>query len=198
MTDTPDPDADRCAYGRTALARPALSAELQKHTGWEVIGEQLDVEKQSAHERYKETVAEWQLALQEPYYPAPPGAPARGLPLQEAAYAPTTAGQRPDAWVREHIPPHRKTDHPVTDHLPVLSTAQEMVQVPDALKHLYGDMRTPPDPLARARLTERKAALLDRIVAEEGRTEAAQQAEEARAVAVQLRAEARETGEGTS
>lgn len=245
MTDTPDPDADRCAYSRTALARLALSAEQrelvdralagvptthdvwarpgemvgtalglvhqaqevlaqavvyerQKHTSWEVIGEQLDVKAQSAHERYKETVAEWQLALQQPYYPAPPGASARGLRLQEAAYAPTTAGQRVDAWVREHIPSHRETDHPVTGHPPVLSTAEEMVQVLDVLNHLYGDMRTPPDPLVRACLTERKAALLDRIAAEEGRAEAAQQAEEARALAVQLRAEARESGEGTS
>ncbi|MFG3078319.1 hypothetical protein [Streptomyces sp. NPDC048225] len=245
MTDTRDPDADRCAYSRTAPARLALSAEQreradralagvptthdvwarpgemvgtalglvhhaqevpaqavvyeqQQHTSWEVIGEQLDVGQQSAHDRYKETLAEWQLALQEPYYPAPPGPPARGPLLQEAAYAPTTAGQRLDAWGREHIQSHRETDHPVTGHLPVLNTAEEMVQVPDALNHPDGDMRTPPDPLARARLTERKAALLDCIAAEEGRAEAAQQAEEVRAIAVQLRAEARESGEGTS
>ncbi|MEV6886241.1 hypothetical protein [Streptomyces sp. NPDC051135] len=245
MTDTPDPDADRCAYGRTALARLALSAEQreladralagvptthdvwarpgevvgtalglvhhaqevpaqavvyerQKHTNREVIGERLDVKRLSAHERYKETVAEWQLALQQPYYPAPPGAPARGPLLQEAAYAPARAGQRLDAWVREHIPSHRETDHSVTGHLPVLNTAEEMAQVLDGLNHPYGDMCTPPDPLARARLTERKAALLDCIAAEEGRAEAAQQAEEVRALAVLLRAEARESGEGTS
>ncbi|MGW5042188.1 hypothetical protein ACWEQK_28925 [Streptomyces parvulus] len=242
MTDACDPDTDRYAYSRTALARLALSAELreladrasagvttthdmwarpgemvgtaldlvhqaqevlaravvyerQKHTSWEAIGEQLDVKKQSAHERYKETVAEWQLALQEPHYAAPPGAAVRGLRLHEAAYAPTTAGQALDAWVREHIPAHRETDHPVTGHLPALTTAEEMVQVLDALNHLYGDARTPPDPLARARLTERKAALLDRIAVEEGRAEAAQQADEARALAVQLRIEAGESGE---
>ncbi|WP_186779884.1 hypothetical protein [Streptomyces salinarius] len=245
MTDARDPDTDRYAYSRTALARLALSAELreladraaagvptthdmwaqpgemvgtaldlvhqaqevlaravvyerQKHTSWEAIGEQLDVKKQSAHERYKETVTEWQLALQEPHYPAPPGASVRGLRLHEAAYTPTTVGQALDAWAREHLPAHRETDHPVTGHLPALSTAEEMVQVLDALKHLYRDMYAPPDPLARARLTERKAALLDRIAAEEGRAEAAQQAEEARALAVQLRAEAGESSEGTS
>ncbi|MGW5785894.1 hypothetical protein ACWEWK_18095 [Streptomyces sp. NPDC003757] len=156
------------------------------------------MKKQSAHERYKESVAEWQLALQEPYCPAPPGAPARGLRLQVAAYAATTAGQRLDVWGCEHIPSHRETDHPATGPLPVLSMAEEMVQVLDTLNHLYGDMCTPPDPLAHARLTERKTALLDRIAAEEGRAEAAQQAEEARALAAQFRAEARESGEGTS
>ncbi|MGV4988985.1 hypothetical protein ACVB8X_40870 [Streptomyces sp. NRAIS4] len=46
-----------------------------------------------------------------------------------------------------------------------------------------------PDPVARLRLTERKAALLDRIAIEEGRPEAAVQAEEARALAAQIRAE---------
>ncbi|MGV9815897.1 hypothetical protein ACWDTQ_28805 [Streptomyces cellulosae] len=238
MTDAEyDPDSERFAYSRTALARLALSAELreladraaggvpttsdmwarpgeavgnaldlvrqaqevlvraviyerQKHTSWETIGEQLDMKKQSAHEKYKDAVAEWQLALQEPHYPAPPGAPVRGLRLHEAAYTPTTAGQGLDAWVREHIPAHRETEHPVTGHLPALSTAEEMVQVLDALKHLYGDMRTPPNPEDRARLTERKAALLDRIALEDGRPEAAQQADEARALAAQLRAEA--------
>ncbi|SCE46555.1 hypothetical protein GA0115236_161528 [Streptomyces sp. IgraMP-1] len=46
-----------------------------------------------------------------------------------------------------------------------------------------------PDPAARLRLTELKAALLDRIAVEEGRPEATVQAEEARALAAQLRAE---------
>ncbi|MEH0589855.1 hypothetical protein QA942_39820 [Streptomyces sp. B21-106] len=171
----------------------AVVYERQKHTSWEAIGEQLEMKKQSAHERFKKAVAEWQLSLQEPHYPAPPGAPVRGLRLHEAAYAPTTAGQNLDTWVREHIPAHRETDHPVTGHLPALTTAEEMVQVLDALHHLYGDRRTPPDPDARARLTERKAALLDRIAVEDGRPEAAQQAEEARALAAQLRTEAAQT-----
>ncbi|MFC7872034.1 hypothetical protein ACFUS2_12910 [[Kitasatospora] papulosa] len=238
MTDVEhDPDSERYAYSRTALARLALSAELreladraiagvpttndmwarpgeavgtaldllhqaqevlaravvyerQKHTSWEAIGEQLDVTKQSAHVRFKEAVAEWQLSLQEPHYSASPGARVRSLRLHEAAYAPTSAGKNLDAWVREHIPAHRETDHPVTGHLPALSTAEEMVQVLDTLNHLYVDTRTPPDPSARIRLVERKAALLDRIAAEEGRPEAAQQAEEARALAAQLRNDA--------
>ncbi|MFF2226935.1 hypothetical protein ACFVV7_26880 [Streptomyces globisporus] len=47
-------------------------------------------------------------------------------------------------------------------------------------------MRTP---VAQLRLIERKAALLDRIAVEKGRPEAAVQAEEARRLAAQLRAE---------
>lgn len=71
--------------------------------------------------------------------------------------------------MREHIPAQGETEHPVTGHLPALSTAEEMVQVLDALRHLYRDMHTPPNPEARARLTERKAALLDRIAVKNGR-----------------------------
>ncbi|PBC72368.1 hypothetical protein BX261_7304 [Streptomyces sp. 2321.6] len=237
MTDAEhDPDSERYAYSRTALARLALSSELrdladsaaagvptthdmwsrpgeavgdavdlvrqaqevlaraviyerQKHTSWEAIGEQLDMKKQSAHERYKDLIEEWKLALQEPFHPAPSDAAVRGRRLHDAAYAPTTAGRDLDQWVREHIPAHHETDHPVTGHLPALTTAEEMVQVLDALNHLYSDMHTPPDPADRARLTERKAALLDRIAIEEDRPEAAVQAEEARALAAQLRAD---------
>ncbi|MFG2881088.1 hypothetical protein ACGFYV_01955 [Streptomyces sp. NPDC048297] len=64
-----------------------------------------------------------------------------------------------------------------------------MSQLLDGLKYLYRDMSKGPDPVARLRLTERKAALLDRIAVEEGRPEAAAQAEEARALAAWLRAE---------
>ncbi|MFI8515318.1 hypothetical protein ACIGHB_29740 [Streptomyces sp. NPDC085460] len=64
-----------------------------------------------------------------------------------------------------------------------------MSQLLDGLKHLYRDTYKGPDPVARLRLTECKAALLDRIAVEEGRPEAAAQAEKARALAVQLRAE---------
>ncbi len=131
------------------------------------------MKKQSAHERYKPAVEEWKLALQEPFYPAPPERPVRKRRLHDSAYAPTAAGRRLDQWVREHIPAHRETTLPVTAHLPTLTTAEELVQVLDALNHLYYDTLTPPDPAARARPTEREAALLDRIAAEDGRLEAA-------------------------
>ncbi|MFE7268021.1 hypothetical protein ACFU9B_39470 [Streptomyces sp. NPDC057592] len=66
-----------------------------------------------------------------------------------------------------------------------------MGQALDGLNYLYRNMSQlgfeGPDPKARLRLTERKAALLDRIAIEEGRPEAAVQAEEARALAAQLR-----------
>ncbi|ARE79470.1 hypothetical protein B6R96_36235 (plasmid) [Streptomyces sp. Sge12] len=180
---------DLVRQAQEVLAR-AVIYERQKGTSWEAIGEQLDVKKQSAHERYKPAVEEWKLALQEPFYPAPPERPVRNRRLHDAAYAPTAAGRRLDQWVREHIPAHRETTHPVTAHLPTLTTAEELVQVLDALNHLYNDALAPPDRAARARLAERKAALLDRIAVEDGRPEAAEQAAEARARAAQLRAEA--------
>ncbi|MFD9619674.1 hypothetical protein ACFWB2_20660 [Streptomyces virginiae] len=65
----------------------------------------------------------------------------------------------------------------------------EMKQIVDSLVHLHRDMNGQPDPAARLWLTERKAALLDRIAVEEGRPQAGVQAEDARALAAQLRAE---------
>ncbi|WP_455355882.1 hypothetical protein [Streptomyces sp. SYSU K217416] len=156
------------------LAR-AVIYERERGTSWEAIAAQLDIKKQSAHERYREAEREWKQALQEPFYPARPGAASRSRRLHEAAYGPTATGRSLDEWAREHVPAHRETDHPVTGHLPVLSTQEETVQVLDAVNHLYRDVHTPPDPAARARLIERKAALLDRIAVEEGRTEAAEQ-----------------------
>ena len=51
------------------------------------------------------------------------------------------------------------------------------------------DLHKRPDPAVRLRPTVRRAALLDRIAVEEGRPETAVQAEEARALVAQLRAE---------
>ncbi|WP_331751505.1 hypothetical protein OG215_40010 (plasmid) [Streptomyces globisporus] len=210
MTDVEhDPDTERYAYSPKALARLVLSYELReladraaggvptdsddyaepgeevadalalvrqaqevlsravlferaRHTGWEAIAEQLDMKKQSAHERYREAEQEWKDALQVPFNPTPPGArfPYEYLRLHEAAYEPIKAGRDLD----------------------------EMGQLLDGLSHLYQDMQKRPDPIARLRLTERKAALLDRIAIEEGRPEAAAQAEEPRALAARLRA----------
>ncbi|MFG3229389.1 hypothetical protein ACGF07_32030 [Kitasatospora sp. NPDC048194] len=176
------------------LAR-AVVYERQRGASWEKIGEQLDVARQSAHERYREAEEEWGQALVEPLYPAEPGRRVRGLRLHEAAYEPTKAGRRLDQWAREHVDQwasahgkqHRDDEHPVTGRLPHLTTAEEMVQVMDAINLLH---RTHAGPAKRAEVMERKAALLDRIAVEDGKPEAAQQAAEARAYAAQLRAEA--------
>ncbi|MFB7649443.1 hypothetical protein ACFC0S_15700 [Streptomyces sp. NPDC056084] len=165
----------------------AVIYERAKHTSWAAIAEQLDMKKQSAHERYREAEQEWKDALHEPFNPIPPGArfPYEYLRLHEAAYAPLKAGRDLDEWAQER----GKGEHAVTGGLPTLSLLDEMGQLLDSLSHLYRDMHKRPDPIARLRLTERKAALLDRIAIEEGRPEAAAQAEEARALAAQLRAE---------
>ncbi|MFF4456911.1 hypothetical protein [Streptomyces goshikiensis] len=57
----------------------------------------------------------------------------------------------------------------------------------DGLKSLYRDMYKRPDLAVRLGLTEQKADLLDRIASEEGRPEAAVQAEEAFALAPSYR-----------
>ncbi|CAM5513141.1 hypothetical protein STENM223S_03149 [Streptomyces tendae] len=114
MTDTPDPDADRCAYSRTALARLALSAKQLELVDRALTG------------------------------------------------VPTTH----DVWARPG----------------------EMVGTALGLVHQTQEV------LAQAVVYERQK----HTSAEEGRAEAAQHAEEARALAVQLRAETRESGEGTS
>lgn len=170
----------------------AVLYERAKHTSWEVIGEALgDITRQSAQERYREAVQEWKDSQQEPYYPAPPGR-VRGTRLHPAAIEPTSTGQRLDRWVHQHVtgrPSIDADEHPVSGHLPPLSTAEEMVQVLDAIQYAQAHDA---GPAFRATMHERKAALLDRIAVEDGRPEAAVQAQESRALAVQLRAQAGE------
>lgn len=165
----------------------AVLFERAKGTSWEAIAEQMEMKRQSAHERYREVEQAWKEALHEPFNPVPPGTrvPTDFLRLHAAAYAPLDAGRSLDEWAKER----GKGEHAVTGGLPTLSLLDEMSQLLDGLKYLYRDMYKRPDPAARLRLTERKAALLDRIAVEEGRPEAAVQAEEARALAAQLRAE---------
>jgi hypothetical protein len=164
----------------------AVLYERAKGTSWETIAEQLDIKRQSAHERYREAEQAWKEALHEPFNPIPPGArvPTDFLRLHEAAYAPIDAGRNLDEWARER----GQGEHAVTGGLPTLSLLDEMGQLLDGINYLYRDNKRP-DPAVRLRLTERKAALLDRIAIEEGRPEAAALAEEARALAAQLRDE---------
>ncbi|MFD4370143.1 hypothetical protein [Streptomyces sp. NPDC058486] len=164
----------------------AVIYERAKGTSWEAIGEQMDIKRQSAHERYREIEQAWKDDLHTPFHPVPPGQDRSNYPrLHSAAYAPVNAGRSLDAWAQER----GQGEHAVTGGLPTLSLLDEMSQLLDGLKYLHRDMYKRPDPVARLRLTERKAALFDRIAIEEGRPEAAAQAEEARALAAQLRAE---------
>ncbi len=122
----------------------------------------MDGKRQFAHERFRETEREWEDALHNPFTQVVlPGdrVPTNFLRLHEAAYAP---GRNLDEWAKAR----GQGEHAVTGGLPTRS---------DLALHL--------------RLTERKAALLDRIAIKKGRPEAAVQAEEARALASQLRAE---------
>lgn len=128
---------------------------------------------------------EWQLSLVEPFYPAS-GSGHRALRIHEAAYHPTQTGRQLDEWAQAHVPGYRDDPHPVTGHLSPLSTAEEMVQVLDAINHLQ--VTTSPE--ERATVYERKASLLERIAAEDGNPKAAEQAAEAGARAAQLRAQA--------
>jgi hypothetical protein len=171
----------------------AVLYERAKHTSWEVIGEALgDITRQSAQERYREAVQEWKDSQQEPYYPAARPGGIRGTRLHPAAIEPTSTGRRLDKWVHQHMtgrPSIDADEHPVSGHLPPLSTAEEMVQVLDAIQYAQAHDA---GPAFRATMHERKAALLDRIAVEDGKPEAAVQAQESRALAAQLRAQAGE------
>ena len=164
--------------------------ERARGRSWEVIGEALgDISRQSAHERYREDEQEWKDSQHEPYGPGPVGGPP-STRLHTAAMEPTSTGRRLDAWTRKHLAGRGSIDsdeHPVTGHLPVLSAPEEMVQVLDAIQYAQ---RTDAGPAFRAVMHERKAALLDRIAVEDGKPEAAVQAQESRALAAHLRAEA--------
>uniref|UniRef100_UPI003F491A85 hypothetical protein n=1 Tax=Nocardia sp. CA-095871 TaxID=3239971 RepID=UPI003F491A85 len=166
---------------QAALVRAVLY-ERATGTSWEIIGEVLEITRQSAHAKFREDEQEWKEALHEPYYES--SGPIRNLRLPDAAYRPTDAGRRLDKWARTHCD---EDGNPVTDGLPELSLIDELNQVLAAINHLYRDMYTPTNQDQRARMLDRKAALLDRIAVETNRPQAAQQAQEARALAAEIR-----------
>ncbi|WP_164837413.1 hypothetical protein [Streptomyces sp. B29(2018)] len=139
----------------------AVLFELARHTSWEAIAEQLDMKTQSAHERYRKAEQRWKDALHEPFNRIPSSArfPYEYLRLHEAAYEPIKAGRDRDEWAQER----GKGERAVTGGLPTLSLLDEVGQLVEGLRYLYRDMQKYPDPVARLRLTERKAALLNRI-----------------------------------
>lgn len=151
----------------------AVVYERARGTSWEAIAERLGIQRQSAHKRWSPAVAAWREALHQ----------TDPVLLHEAVAFPTDTARSLDSWAAER----GHGEHAVSGGLPTLTTAEEMVQVLDALRHLYRDMHTRLDPAAHAALLDRKAALLDRIAAEDGDPEAAEQAAEARARAAQLR-----------
>jgi hypothetical protein len=173
----------------------AVIYERARGTSWEAIGSELDITRQSAHTRFRDDEKQWQDALLEPLKDIA-GGRLRSLQLPEAAYRPTSAGQRLDNWVRVHCEDFAEVSAPVTGNLPTLSTIEEMNQVLAGLQHLYSDMRTPVDQAERLRLSERKAALMDRIAVEEGSAQAADAAAGAHALVAELRAELDQEAEG--
>ncbi|MFD6329249.1 hypothetical protein ACFWGI_06680 [Streptomyces niveus] len=163
----------------------AVLFERTKGTSWETIAEKLGIRRQSAEARYREAEQAWEDALHDPYDREEPRSRHRSLRLHEAAYAPIGAGQDLDEWAQQQ----GQGTHAVTGGLPTLPLQEELGQVLDGLSYLDRDRHKPPDPAVRLQLTERKAVLLDRIAHEEDRPEAALQAEEARALAAQIRSE---------
>ena len=170
------------SQAQEVLTRAVLH-ERARGASWKAIAEWLGIDRQPAYARYGEAEREWNDSWHEPFHPSSLDR-VRSLRLHPAAYEPTATGQKLDEWAHRH----GQGEHAVSGGLPTLSLPDETGQVLDGLNHLYRE-GTPTDLAARLRLTERKAALLDRIAAEEGRPEAAARADEARALAAQLRAE---------
>lgn len=164
------------------LAR-AVIYERARGATWETIADELDMKRQSAHERFRDAEREWQESLHEPFYPAPPEWGVRNLRLHEAAYEPTATGRRLDAWAEQR----GQGEHAVTGGLPTLTTTEELGQVLDAIFRQLSTATATAD--ERADLLEAKAALLERVATEEGRPDVAEMAAEARARATELRAE---------
>jgi hypothetical protein len=162
------------------LAR-AVVFERERGTSWEEIGARLDgITRQSAHARYKERIEDWQLGLVEPIAPGEHGRTGWQR-LPEPAFRPTQALADLDKWAAER----GEGEHAVSGHLPHLTTAAELVNLLDAIAHAA---KGPRDNAAQVRLLLRKAALLDRIAAEDGDPEKAELAAAARAKAAELQA----------
>lgn len=232
MTEYDDPEDERYAYSRAALARLVLATDAQEMSvlaetvalprehedpreilelatrlnrlagdvlraavisarerglGWEAVIAELDGDgEQAVHEGFVEDMKEWREALLDPVGPvADPGRPA-ALRLHDAAYQPWLHGRVLDEWAVRRGADPAGTGHPVTGALPTLSTVEETAVVLDGIRHAQ---ETGAGPEVRARLLERKASLLDRIAVEEGRQDAAEQADEDRFRAARLRRE---------
>ncbi|WP_431684174.1 hypothetical protein [Kitasatospora sp. KL5] len=170
------------------VLRAAVLWARERHTSWEEIGEAVGgITRQSAHTRYAEAEAEWKLGLVEPIVPPPADRP-KALAwqrLHEAAYEPTATAKRLDQWAAEH----GLGEQAVSRNLPTLSTADELNNLLDAINHATKNLSNYKGE-ERARLLDRKAALLDRIAIEQDRPESAELAAGARAKAAEIRAEA--------
>ncbi len=165
--------------------RAAVVWARERHTSWEDIGEAVGgISRQSAHTRYAEAEAEWKLGLVEPIIPPdrPNGQASARLP--EAAYQPTSSLRYLDNWAAKH----GMGEQAVSSNVPPLSMLDELGNLLDAIRHLW-TKPLPRDTEDQIRLLDRKAALLDRIAAEEGRPESAELAAGARAQVAELRAQ---------
>lgn len=164
-------DITRMVHQSQEVLTRAVLVERAKGTNWETIAEQLDIRGQSDQARYREAEQTWEDALHDPFDRQGPGGRCRGLVLHEAVYAPIGAGRDLDEWAQQQ----GQGKHAVTGGLPTLPLLEEIGQVLDGLSYLGRDRHKASDPAVRLQLTERQAALLDRIASEENRPEAAVQ-----------------------
>ncbi|GAA1377245.1 hypothetical protein ACFPK5_00325 [Streptomyces beijiangensis] len=171
-----------------AVLQAAVLYEREKGLSWDRVGEALgNITRQSAHAKYADAEAQWRRGLVDPInHPTHPKGIA-SLNVPEAAYQPTDTARLLDAWLHEHGHPAEQTDeHPVSGHLPTLTTAAALSRLLDAIRHA-AENQTQGE--ARAKLFDRKAALLERIAVEEGSDDALDMAAGARARAAEIRSE---------
>ncbi|WP_051877146.1 hypothetical protein [Streptomyces natalensis] len=170
------------------VLQAAVLYEREKGLSWDAIGEALGgITRQSAHAKYAEAEAQWRRGVVNPITrPTTPKGLA-SLNAPEAAYQPTATARRLDKWLREHgRPAEQQDEHPVSGHLPTLTTSAAISQLLDAIRHAT-QHRTQGEDLAR--LFDRKAELMDRIATEEGREDAREMAAGARARAAEIRSQ---------
>lgn len=119
----------------------AVVYEHDHGTSWREVGEQLDVTKQSAHERFGTVVADWESGLDEPYSD---DGPIRHARLPDGATDPDASAARLDRWCTQHAPASTRrlaeqdglADKMVSAGLPQHTGTSEIAALTRQLRHL--------------------------------------------------------------
>ncbi|MET8855541.1 hypothetical protein [Streptomyces sp. NPDC004579] len=192
--------ADLIALAQDVMRR-AVIYERERGTSWDEIGSVLGIAKQSAHKRFADTVETWRAPFKEPARLLPDGTPDDERIPYGARYAPghpqphygtaEDLAQQLERWLLQRTGPNdhwHGDEHPVTGHLPRHSTTSMLMLTQGISGRLLQDQLVP-DPQAQADVSERLAALYERLVREGAAPPAAPQwAKEERARAAALRA----------
>jgi hypothetical protein len=180
------------AEARQLLAAAVVVARVGG-VSWEAIGDELEITRQSVHQKYADDVKRWKEAYDQRDATGP-----HAPRLPYGAYNTAEVAARLDEWSIRHREPGvgyvAHPDAPVTGGLQRMDPHAESLDIARRRQRLWADHIVPP-PGQLAALYERDAELWDKMAGMGFSTDCAAQARESRALAEQHRARAAETAE---